>query len=98
MKLLGLSIQGLRSFVGDHVFHFPVGAGTYFVGGDNRKYPEISPNGCGKSAIWDVLCWVLFGKSTRGQIAGDVANWLHRGYCQQRTIRLLGSLLVDRWY
>lgn len=75
MKFLGLSIQGLRSYVGDHVFHFPVGKGTYFVTGDNRKYPRLRANGTGKSAIWDVLCWVFYGKSTRGQIAGDMANW-----------------------
>ncbi len=75
MKFAGLAIQGIRSFVGDHVFHFPDTHGTFFVGGDNQKYPDISPNGCGKSSIWDALCWVFYNKTTRGQIAGDVANW-----------------------
>lgn len=75
MKFLGLAIQGIRSFRGDHVLHFPTGRGLYFIGGDNQEHPELGANGVGKSSILDALVWVFYGKTSRGQKAVDVANW-----------------------
>lgn len=78
MKLLGISIQGFRSFIDDSVLHVPKTRGLYYVTGDNRRHPEISPNGVGKSTIWDALCWALYGKSTRKLQGPDLAAWGQR--------------------
>lgn len=66
MRLVSLVISRFRSCKEEMVFDFPREPGLYLLAGSN---------GAGKSTIWDALSWVLFGKTTRGLRAGDVANW-----------------------
>ncbi len=67
-----LTLAGFRSFKSGQPleFVFPRGAGFNYLRGRN---------GSGKSSIWDGLTWVLYGKSTRGLKAGDVATWEDEG-------------------
>lgn len=75
MKLKSIAIQGFRSFRRDIIFKFPLKSGLFMLTGINRKNPELGPNAVGKSSFWDALCWVLYGKTTRGLRGPDVENW-----------------------
>src|SRR5574337_2092752 len=71
------------SFVSLHIRHFlsfrePVtlpleNQGLVLVRGDNRLSAACDANGVGKSAIFDALCWVLYGVTLRGFKADEVA-------------------------
>lgn len=69
-----LSIQGFRSFNKDQVLDLTTGTFVLLTG-HNEVDPDLGANGCGKSSIWDALCWVLYGKTARGQRAAVIANW-----------------------
>ena len=68
-------IQKFRSFMELKEFNFPVGHGLYFMTGDNRAEPRLGANGAGKSTVWDAIVWCLYGKTTKGLRASDIANW-----------------------
>jgi DNA repair exonuclease SbcCD ATPase subunit len=70
-----IAVEGFRSFRRDTVFTLPGRPGFYLMGGKNLVNPEMGANAVGKSSLWDALCWCLYGKTARGQTAGDVANW-----------------------
>lgn len=75
IRLLHMFINGFRSFASEQKFHFPQAPGLYFMRGENRKEPRLGANGAGKSTVWEALCWVLFGKTSRGLKAGDTGQW-----------------------
>lgn len=75
MKLLVLRISGFRSYKSSQTFNLPLKDGLYFLCGKNQSEPRLEANGAGKSTVWEALCWVLYGKTSRGLKAGDVANW-----------------------
>lgn len=75
MTPLELRITNFRSFRSEQCFTFPRQPGLYFLGGENKVEPELEANGSGKSSLWEALCWVLFGKTSRNLRAGDVCNW-----------------------
>lgn len=74
MNPRALAIQGFRSFKTDTVLQFP-GAGFYMLNGWNEVEPSLGGNGAGKSSVWDALCWVLYGKTTRGLRGPSIRNW-----------------------
>ncbi len=73
MKILGLAIQGFRSFQADEVFRFPHVPGLYFLSGVN-KLRDGDSNGSGKSSCFDALIWVFEGKSSRNLQGPDLKN------------------------
>lgn len=75
MKPVCLSITNFRSFTKTAVFRFPDGPGLFFLWGENQEEPRLEANGSGKSSLWEALTWLMFGKTSRGIKAGDVANW-----------------------
>lgn len=79
MKLQHLEVINFKSFVGQHLFHFPDGPGLYFMSGNNHDETRLEANGAGKSTIWDALTWLLYGTTSQGLKAGDVSSWLLEG-------------------
>lgn len=76
MKLRKIEFEGIRAFADKTTFNFGRSAGLYFLqGGDNAQDPELGSNGVGKSTVWAILCWVLFGKTADGLRAGDLKSW-----------------------
>ena len=70
-----ISIEGFRSFEKDQVFLFPkTEHGFYLVSGDNKIEPPLGANGVGKSTLFEAVCWVLYGKTSRGLKGKDLAN------------------------
>lgn len=86
IRLIDLFITGFRSFADQQRFHFPQTPGLYFMRGENRKEPRLGANGAGKSTVWEALCWVIFGKTSRGLKAGDTGVW---GTKKGTSVRLL---------
>jgi DNA repair exonuclease SbcCD ATPase subunit len=70
-----LFVSYFKSFRGKQVFRFSNAAGLYLVSAENRAYPELQGNACGKSSLFDALSWVWFGKTARGLKSTDIANW-----------------------
>lgn len=75
MKLLHLEIINFKSFVGQHWFQFPESHGLYFMSGNNYDEARLEANGAGKSTAWDALTWLIYGTTSQGLKAGDVASW-----------------------
>jgi DNA repair exonuclease SbcCD ATPase subunit len=70
-----ISIEGFRSFEQDQVFIFPKKEnGFYLVTGENRVEPKLGANGCGKSTLFESICWTLYGKTSRGLRGKELAN------------------------
>lgn len=47
----------------------------WFIFGENRVEPGITSNGCGKTTIFNALCWVQFGKTVRNLRSTDIIPW-----------------------
>lgn len=76
MKLRKIEFEGIRAFADKTTFHFGRSPGLYFLqGGENGVDPELGSNGVGKSTIWAILCWILFGKTAEGLRAADLKSW-----------------------
>ncbi len=75
MTPVSLSITNFGPFKETQTFRFPSEPGFYFLWGDNQEQPRLGANGAGKTKLLDALCWVIFGKTTRGLKAADAANW-----------------------
>ena len=93
-----LEFRGIRAFADKTVFHLGKSSGLYFLqGGENMVDPELGSNGVGKSTIWGILCWVLFGKFPDGLKAGDLKSWNtdEKGYYAK--LWLERDLIVRSW-
>jgi DNA repair exonuclease SbcCD ATPase subunit len=67
-----LRIEGFKSFVANTSVDVGVGGGSFcFVGGHNAVTPALGANACGKSTIYDALCWCLYGRTVKGN-RGDL--------------------------
>ena len=76
MRLKKLVFENFKSFHDEHSFYFPDKlGGLYLLSGQNVVNPDLGPNAVGKSTLWDVLTWVLFGKSVRGVRGKNLASW-----------------------
>ena len=75
MKFLELELEGFKSFVSRQTINFDRPPGLYFMFGKNEIEPTLGSNAAGKSTIWDAVCWVIHGKTVKGQRAGDVVSW-----------------------
>ena len=80
MKIVGIGADNFMSFK-SMAFAIP-DSGLIFVGGEVKGSAVTSSNGAGKSALFEVICWGLYGKTLRGTSAGDVANWVSPRNCR----------------
>lgn len=65
-QLHAISIRGFRSFLDDVAFKYPGTPGVYLLTGKN---------GDGKSSFFEALYWCLYGRTSVGLIAKQVAHW-----------------------
>jgi len=76
LRLRKIEFEGIRAFADKTTFRFGAVDGLYFLqGGDNEQDPALGSNGVGKSTVWSILCWILFGKTADGLRAGDLKSW-----------------------
>jgi len=76
MQILKLTIQGFKSFTKEQILDFnKIPVGLTFISGENKVEPSLGGNGVGKSAIWDALTFVFFGKTSTNNKAGELKNW-----------------------
>ncbi len=84
MNLLHLAIQGFKSFKKEQILDFR-SMGFYLLSGSNQLNPDLGPNGCGKTSVWDALSWCFFGRTVRGVRASNVVNWEGSELCRVET-------------
>lgn len=72
-----ISVADFKSFFGRHTLDLStLGAGLFFVRGQNLVEPALGSNGAGKTTILsDALTWCLFGQTLSGLRNTDVAPW-----------------------
>lgn len=71
-----IEIEGFMVYKTRQVFSFKdYRSGFYFISGENKAEPRLGANGAGKSVLFDALCWVLFGKTSRNLRAGNIISW-----------------------
>jgi len=74
VKLKTLKAKNLFSF---EELEINFVAGLHLIRGYN--YDEGTANGAGKSAIIDILCWVLYGETPRSAKADEIIRWGSEG-------------------
>lgn len=76
MSIHTLEIEGFKSYSQKQTLDFSkFDEGFYFVTGKNEVEPALGANGAGKSDLFESLCWVLFGKTSRMLRASDIVSW-----------------------
>jgi DNA repair exonuclease SbcCD ATPase subunit len=78
MKFETLTFENFMSFRSEQVLPL-ADLGLVLVAGDNRLSASADSNGSGKTAVFEALCWGLFGQTLRGLKADDVACRFTRG-------------------
>ena len=88
MRPLSLYMEGFKTFAEPVTFDFTEHPedGLCFVTGNNKVDPELGANGAGKSTVFDAA---LFGKTSRGLKASDVASWQIAGELQEKAERAI---------
>lgn len=83
MKFLNAEFENFKSFKGKHSFHFMNGVpGLYFVCGENLSDKPLDGNGVGKSTLFDLIYWIIFGKTTTSLKASNIHSWKTKGSTQ----------------
>lgn len=75
IKLLGMELEGFRSFRDVTTIEFSQSTGLKFLSGDNRASPRLGANGAGKSTLWDAVAYCLTGASVKGIRASNLLSW-----------------------
>jgi len=79
MKLTEVTLGNFKSFQEYQAFSFDIDNGLYFVTGENKVEPDLGANGAGKSALFEAICWCLYGKTSTNLKAGNIVNWDNKG-------------------
>lgn len=79
MKISKIEVEGFKSFQEYQSFSFEIDNGLYFVTGENQVEPDLGANGAGKSALFEAVCWCLYGKTSTNLKAGNIVNWSEKG-------------------
>ncbi len=102
MKITTVDFTNFGSYYGKHSFNF-ANRGLTWIMGQNCDEPKMDSNGAGKSQIFDVLDWTLFGVPPRGDHVDSVVNeeaFLERGSVCQATANLIddggGHITITR--
>ena len=79
--MIPISVTGthFKSFSNIQKFDFPKKSGFYFLTGRNEVEPNLGANGVGKSTLFDLVVWIIYGKTTRKLKAGDIHSWGRKG-------------------
>jgi len=86
-----ITLEGFKSFKDKEVINFKGNNnGLFFLTGENRVEPSLGANAVGKSTIFDALCFVNFGKTSRGLRAGDIGTWNSK-----KTLSVVESILIN---
>jgi DNA repair exonuclease SbcCD ATPase subunit len=88
-------LKQFKSFSKACTFRLDLKPGVHFIRGINSDKPRLGSNGAGKSTIFDALCWVLYGKTSRGLKNPDVAARKANG---KTTTVILGITIDDIEY
>jgi DNA repair exonuclease SbcCD ATPase subunit len=75
MRLSTIRLEGFKSFYEAQWFSFDTDNGLYFVTGENKADSEMGANGAGKSALFEAICWCLYGKTSTNLKAGNIVSW-----------------------
>jgi DNA repair exonuclease SbcCD ATPase subunit len=75
ISLTSVQVVHFRSFVEPTVIDLTTDPGLKLITGDNQAEPRLGANGCGKSSIWDAVCFALYGTSVRGLRASDLTSY-----------------------
>lgn len=67
MRLVNIYAQDFRCFKELH-WQLP-DKGLHYITGDNQHNPAMGSNGVGKSTLFDMICWCLYGKTAKGSFA-----------------------------
>ena len=70
-----LRISGFRSFSSPQSITLERTPGLYLLSGENQVDKDLGSNGSGKSTVWEALCWVLYGKSSRSLLSTALHSW-----------------------
>lgn len=74
LNLLKARIVNYQTYRGEHVLDLMLPPGLYFVGGVNRQYPDMGPNGVGKSTLFGAILWCLYGVALRSDRPGGLVE------------------------
>jgi len=72
MKIISLYAKNFMSFH-EVEYTFPE-SGLFFVGGEIHSRAISNSNGAGKSALFEALCWGLYGKTIRDTKVDNIIN------------------------
>jgi DNA repair exonuclease SbcCD ATPase subunit/DNA repair exonuclease SbcCD nuclease subunit len=75
IRLKWIGLKNFKSFREPSLFSLPEDPGLRLLIGKNLVTPSLGANGAGKSAIWEGLCFCLFGTTPSGQKASDLESW-----------------------
>ena len=74
ISLLAVTLTHFRSFDQPTRIEFSTGASLKLITGNNEAEPRLGANGCGKSTLWDAVCFALYGTSVKGLRAADLVT------------------------
>lgn len=69
-----VNIKNFRSFINES-YTFPTTTGLKLLTGENLVEPALGANGCGKSSLWEAICWCLFGYGVKGSKTAALVTW-----------------------
>jgi len=75
ITLISLVVARFRSFVGQTQINLTEEPGLKLISGQNVIEPSLGGNGCGKSSLWDGVCFALYGSSIKGLRTSDLVSY-----------------------
>ena len=74
ISLLAVTLTHFRSFDQPTRIEFSTGPSLKLITGSNEAEPRLGANGCGKSTLWDAVCFALYGTSVKGLRPSDLVT------------------------
>lgn len=74
--LHGTFCRNFGPYKGEHSLRFRKTPGLFFVHGENRLDPELGSNDSGKTTLFNLIAWVVYGKTLRdGRPGASIETW-----------------------
>lgn len=74
-----LTVENFRCFSRKQTFKLAPSPGLWFLRGKNEVEPSLGSNGSGKSSLFEALCWLLTGRTSKGLRNPDIKPWTGKG-------------------